>query len=913
MSASTPGSRSLQDKLLQAIERLTRRQPKAVLVVGFALTVLALPLIYGLRISTSHSELLPSEHPVQARYLRFLDEFGAIDNMVVILEGNSEDLQAHADQFAREIRAETPFVRSVFYKLDLDLLAEHAPMYVPTEALKWSLELLKENPQLSQSMRDVRDLSSLLSLARSAFGREIQGLELDAIASARAVDAAAVFFGEWARWLDAAGGRAFDLERLAGDMGVEFPAIYQSGGYLMSHDMHMLFFFVQPVSSSDDAGYLKRFQESLHQACQRVFNAEPELAHQIKVAFTGLPAHVLTEVETIFADVSRAGLVSVLLVVMVLWLGFRSPKKIVLALLPLGCGMVLTLAIVRLTTGHLNLISSAFLAVLFGIGIDFAIYLIRRVEEELGRDLDQNRAVKLAVTHAGRGILTGGLTTGLAFFAVTFSEFIGFAELGLTAGTGILVVLVSTFLLLPALLHCTALSPQAVSTQARLVRWQAGRRMRTLLVVLSGSLFLFGVWSIRTIRFDFNALNLLPQDAESTVYQKRMEHESDFQMSFAVVTAESREALQLLEPSIAALPTVSRVDSLAQLIPADQEEKCGIVDEIRPFFSPADEPRENGMQPELKLSEQLELLIEEIENIQDIAFSGGQKNLLLKLETLRVNVDRVKDALSDASNDASVSGSIAFESELFRGYQAFWRRFESWLTAGPVEESMLDPNLIARFKSSAGNYVCYVFPRDSIWDLPFLDQFVHQLETLSDDVTGYPCTHRVNARLAVHGLAESLVYALLMIVVLLFADFRRVKPVGLALIPLFVGMAWVQGLMVLLQKDYNYASMAGLPLLLGLGVVYGVHIVHRYQEAPHCSAFLAVVTAGRGGVFAALTTISGLFSIVFARHKGVSDFGIVLMMGIVSCLVAATIVLPTLIDLIYLKRNEEPNIDKVDP
>jgi predicted RND superfamily exporter protein len=84
-------------------------------------------------------------------------------------------------------------------------------------------------------------------------------------------------------------------------------------------------------------------------------------------------------------------------------------------------------------------------------------------------------------------------------------------------------------------------------------------------------------------------------------------------------------------------------------------------------------------------------------------------------------------------------------------------------------------------------------------------------------------------------------------------------------------------------------------------VVYGVHIVNRWLEDPRLSAFAATRTTGHGVAYAALTTVAGLLSIVFARHKGVADFGTILLVGIVACMLAALFVLPAVIDLLYEK------------
>ena len=124
------------------------------------------------------------------------------------------------------------------------------------------------------------------------------------------------------------------------------------------------------------------------------------------------------------------------------------------------------------------------------------------------------------------------------------------------------------------------------------------------------------------------------------------------------------------------------------------------------------------------------------------------------------------------------------------------------------------------------------------------------------------------------------------------------------MVPLGLGLLWMQGCLYIANVSYNLANIAGLPLLLGLGVVYGVHVIHRWRENPELSAFAVTQTTGRGIAFAAFTTISGLCSIVFARHGGVSTFGLLILFGISLCLITALFILPAIIDLIYLKKRK---------
>jgi len=149
-----------------------------------------------------------------------------------------------------------------------------------------------------------------------------------------------------------------------------------------------------------------------------------------------------------------------------------------------------------------------------------------------------------------------------------------------------------------------------------------------------------------------------------------------------------------------------------------------------------------------------------------------------------------------------------------------------------------------------------------------------------------------------------MIYSFMVILILLVIDFRRINTVLLSLLPLIIGILWIQLAMWILRIDYNVANIAGLPLLLGLGIVYGLRIVHRWKENTTITAFAATKTTGRGLAFAAFAILAGLVSIVPARHRGVSAFGWILLIGIISCMFTALFILPAVIDVIYVMRNK---------
>ena len=178
-------------------------------------------------------------------------------------------------------------------------------------------------------------------------------------------------------------------------------------------------------------------------------------------------------------------------------------------------------------------------------------------------------------SNTGRSVLSGGLTTGFAFLAISLSDFSGYSELGLTAGMGILIVLFCTLLMMPALLlnipiekrHYTIVDDDKAAANPR--------RRAALWVITSvtAAFVLFGVFAASQLKMDYNVLSLLPKDTESTISQIKMEEGSDYKMTFAAATEPDLEVIRTIADTVAKLPEVSRVESLASVIPADQIEK----------------------------------------------------------------------------------------------------------------------------------------------------------------------------------------------------------------------------------------------------------------------------------------------------------------------------------------------------
>jgi hypothetical protein len=156
---------------------------------------------------------------------------------------------------------------------------------------------------------------------------------------------------------------------------------------------------------------------------------------------------------------------------------------------------------------------------------------------------------------------------------------------------------------------------------------------------------------------------------------------------------------------------------------------------------------------------------------------------------------------------------------------------------------------------------------------------------------------------------EAAVYSLLVIIGVLVLDFRSLRYSLIAALPLVVGMFQTFGLLGFLNVPLNPANLIALPLILGIGVDYGVHIVHEFRETSgpyRMSPGTAVAVLVDG-----LTTIVGFGSLMIASHQGLQSLGRVLTIAVTCCMFSSLIMLPAL--LTWMTRNRPEVAPAVRP
>src|SRR5205823_5960288 len=123
-------------------------------------------------------------------------------------------------------------------------------------------------------------------------------------------------------------------------------------------------------------------------------------------------------------------------------------------------------------------------------------------------------------------------------------------------------------------------------------------------------------------------------------------------------------------------------------------------------------------------------------------------------------------------------------------------------------------------------------------------------------------------------------YALIAIVIVLYLDFRSVGPLLLALGPLLAAVVMALGILGWWGFTLNPANMIALPLIVGVGVDNGVHVLHDFLDRKRGGPYLLRRSTGMGILVAGLTTMLGFGALMLSSHRGLSGLGLILALGV---------------------------------
>jgi predicted RND superfamily exporter protein len=887
------------------------RNPGWILGVALALSILAGWATAQLPVLTSRQALLPQNTAVVKRFNDFLKNFGAASDLMVVLEGAPRsELESFANDLSAKLRAE-PEIAQATSRLDMAFFLAHSYLLMPTEGLD-KLAAIANKPILGGGGME-ENLRKALSWSKDH--PPLGGMDTDLQTAEASLNLAAFFLEEWQRWLSVETAPAgLDWNRLLAKNGVGGMA----DGYFASRDGRMLFLFVHPKNPSEDFEYLGPFVDKVKQVSAALTGQAKAVGHTPPtVGLTGLPAIEYEEYVNIRKDITlmiftSAGLIAALILLVV-----RSVRWAVLIFIPMGLGVLWSLGLALITVGHLTIITAAFIAILFGLGADYGIFTSSRIAEERRAGKPLVEAIGAGIGSSFTAVLTAGGASLLIFGALATVDFPGIAELGVVAAKGVLMILISTWMVQPALYALLPPklsdipSPSTPTVQAGPGKHRGAypKPVAVALVMLAFGCAVFGGVKGLAIPFDYDLLAMLPKDSQAAYYQRRMAAESDYQAEVIIFTAKDMAEARRITSEAGKLKTIAQTQSLTSLFPADADARLHKAVNIGESFARTGYAKQIAELDRSGLSEKsFELLRTVLENgttiideAQEQAFSAGHSKLVESLEKVRGQLSAISAKLA-ADGEQSRVRSESFLRTLLSGADTGLKIIDTWRLAQPLTPEQLPPTLRDRFFGADGSIAVYAFPAKTVYNPDNLDALIKDVYSISPEATGFPTTHQVFSRVVVESFTRGTQLALVLCLLWVMAATRSVRGFALAALPLLIGGGWMLGLMALGGIRFNYANMVALPMVIALAVDYGVWFSYRWDELKGHTPLQVSLAAGKVIGLAAGTELAGLGAITLASYRGVSSMGVSITLGLVCCLTATLVVAPAIGQLLDSKR-----------
>lgn len=839
--------------------------------------------VRGLEMQTDRSLLVDPDLDWNAAYLRYKTSFDRWGDVLVVIDqggpGVSSDRRTQAQALAHELTD----------RLESEPTMDDVAGVYDRDARHVRLVLSLPEAEFQQRWNDIRQSTSVLESAsltdylRATVGRLSSTSDANDVGQ---VDTSGV------------DRLAEMLERMAlvgqGEADSILEETQDAHSYLTTRSQRYIILSVSVNRAADESVSGIGRSVSLIREHLGTLLAKPEYS-EIEAGVTGIGAIEHDETEQSIQDSTWTSILAFSLIALLMFIVFRGwyvPAAI-------GCclivGIVWSFGFATLAVGHLQVLSVVFTAILLGLGVDFGLHIIARLE--LARESHAKlREVYPRVLRAiGPGMITGAITTSAAFGVMLLTEFRGVAEMGLIAGGGILLCMISMLALLPVLLTLRGDWRKAVRHRhgGENAHFAHGRldvidRRPRLVLATALVLVIVGGWQALSTKYDPNLLHLHPPGVESVEWERRLVADSGQSSWIGMSVADSLED--------------AREKTLAFY---DQSELVGSVGGIGALFHPQRTARQEmavqSMPADIPQTQpgprnHAIALLSQVQGGIDLLGESTPSEVRQSVSRLR---DTVVELLELLESDRGATAWQHLTQAWMRDRASV---ISTWQALISDEEPSLDdlPEPVRLLNTGDdGQLLLRIYPSgandESVLSPERLGPFVAALRDVDPHVLGPAVQVYESTHLIARAYSKATVLALCVIFVLLWIDFRSVADAVCALLPVLVGFVMMFAIMGMTGLALNFANIIVMPVIFGIGVDAGVHIVHRWREDPSGIPRGLSGGTGRSIGLTLLTTMIGFGCLSFAEHRGIRGLGLTMLIGLSMTLLACYSVAPAVL------------------
>ncbi len=845
-------------------------QRRAWYVIGTAVALTAAALYYTaghFAINTDTSQALSRDLAFQRVQNRLDAVFPELhDTILVVVDGQTVGL---ADDGARRLAAwlgqQTRYVDSIYQPGGGAFFRKNGLLYLSTGEL-WSLSnrLSAAQPLISQ-LTQRPTLPELLSVLE-------KGLELKSGAGPQLGGLDTLFSHIGKTMAAQEAGRFYQLpwdELISGSSG--------------SEDDRRRFIIIKPHLDYDQMQPAQAALDIIHTGAEKLgLNS----AAGVEVRVTGSVALDNEQLRTVSHGAEVATAVSITLVLLLLVIGLRSGRLVFFNLLTLFMGLSWTAAFALLATAPLNLFSIAFAVLFIGLGVDFGIQFSMRYREEHGRARSHIEALRRTATGIGGALTLAAVAAAISFYSFVPTSFAGIVDLGIISGTSMFIALLANLTVLPALLSVrpiAAPAKQRAAAQRPLLFLRYARTITAAAVLLT----LGAVPFIMRSHFDFNPINLQNPEAEAVkTFQYLLSHSKTPPYSIDVLEPSLRDA-DAVAKRLDGLKVVAHAITLSSYVPDDQDDKLNIIEQmgllLPPFtIDPASTPPPQPAAIRTALSHFQQ-------SLTAFAAAHPADSLAPAAQTLSGEVSRYLTRFADAPEQLGV-----LQSRVMDGLFTQLAGLQLALQAEPVTLQTLPDDLRVRYLAADGEARVEVLPAIDLNDNINTRRFTEAVRSVTPNAAGIPVLLVEGGDAVINAFGEASMISVVLITVLLLAALKNIVDTLTVLVPLGIAAVWAVAAMELSGISLNLANIIVVPLLIGLGVAYGIYLVVRWRSGVPVTHLMHSSTS-RAVLFSALTTMSSFGSLALSGDPGMSILGKSLSLALACVLLSMLILLPALL------------------
>ena len=913
----------MREKILKSLAKYHAHHPWRMLVIVAVLTIIFLALASHLKITMRWSDLLPSKDRRTISFNRIINEFVSATSIVVVVQGDEERIKAFAEEAVPRIKTtvdpkdKKPFVRRVDYKQEIDFIKNHGLMLIKADDLKNMKDAYK-NPNLAPLLENINN-----SLEKEYVNRE------ESLSTREKEDGALVLLDGIQNLINTM--RRYVAESLpekspaqnhqnAAQQAVD--KLLFGEPYILSYDKTTLVLNVIPNFTMLDIGKLVDGVDAVQKVVDSVLMDYPD----VKAGLTGIMPVEHDEMVYSEKSIGYTTVIALVAVFFLLVVSFRMWGAPILGLFNLVVGIIWAMGLAFILVGTLNIMTYMMGVILIGLGIDFSIHMISGFTE--GRSLGKQipAAMEETFLKSGKGILTGGITTSIAFLTLSISSSRGMKELGVISGGGLIAILIVTFLFLPSLLVLRehrfekkrkkgklrkefVVKDISFKSLGNMGKFLSRRYLATLIASILVTGFL--IFSATRVTFDQNYMNLEPKGLPSITLQDTVLEKFDLSMDYALILTDSVEESRAMAEEAKDIGSVAAAEDISIYFPSkkQQDRRIPFINEIRKAME-VTQPRSTFRRESYeRFLQELGRLEMNIIEIQDMAFLGVQDKVDNKCAEIVGKAD-------DPEPKSLIRNLIKIlekdKKRALAGLEKFQKDFAPYFKNSVIQMSSINPiqfeNLPATVldkytNEDRTNFLVTIFPVDNIWqDAEFLKRFVEDLERVNENATGMPLVFRALIEIIGRDGRNAILLALVVVFFVLWLDYRKPGHALMAMIPLTMGIFWMVGMMGLAGMQLTVMSVMGLPMIIGIGVDDGVHIVHRWRIEGKGKISQVFASTGKAILLTSATTMLAFGSLVFSVWPGFASLGVAMFIGVGACFLSTVIILSGIVGLLERQK-----------